>query len=232
MAESEKKVALITGAAGALGAALVEQLMAGGWDCIALDSNRRALERLHDRIAAAAAQDPSRSAAQAPLVVPLDLAGAGPQHFDELAEALDQQFGRLDLLVHAAAEFKSLRPIEHYPADEWMQILQTGLTGPFLLSQALLPMMRGTAGSRMIWISDDPQGRQKAYWGAYGVAQGGRLALASILRAECRSDGPVVETIDPGPFHSPLRSLAWPIENPAELPSAGDAARTVLQGLV
>lgn len=222
MAEADSKVALITGAAGALGTALVERLMRGGWDCIALDRNRRALEQLHDRMA---------TEGRAPLVVPVDLAGAGPQHFEELAESLQEQFGRLDALVHAAAEFKALTPLEHQPADVWMQVLQTGLTGPFLLSQALLPLMRRTTGSRVVWVADDPQGRRKAYWGAYGVAQSGRAALAGIMAAECRRDGPEVVEIDPGPFYSPLRSKAWPAENPDQLPTPEQAAGKVMAAL-
>jgi|SRR6056297_313540 len=219
MPEAKRKVALVTGAAGALGAALVEQLMHDGWDCIALDRNRRGLEQLHDRLAAAG---------NAPLVVPLDMTGAGPQHYDELAASLEEQFGGLDAVVHAAAEFKSLTPLEHHPADDWMKTLQAGLTGPFLLSQALLPLMRRTEGSRMVWVADDPEGRSKAYWGAYGVAQSGRAALARIMTAECRHDGPEVIEIDPGPFYSPLRSKAWPVENPDALPTADEAAGKVM----
>src|SRR6056297_250304 len=218
-----KKTALVTGAAGALGSALVERLMQHGWDCIALDRNRRGLEQLHDRLV---------TEGEAPLLVPLDLAGAGPQHFDELAASLEEQFGRLDALVHAAAEFKALTPLEHHPADDWMKTLQTGLTGPFLLSQALLPLMRATEGSRMVWVADDPEGRSKAYWGAYGVAQSGRAALAQILAAECRSDGPEIIEIDPGPFYSPLRSKAWPAENPDDLPTAAQAAEKVTVAVV
>src|SRR6056297_2688565 len=219
MAEAERKVALVTGAAGALGGALVEQLMQAGWDCIAVDRNRRGLEQLHDRLGAEG---------DAPLVVPLDLAGAGPQHYDELAASLEHRFDRLDALVHAAADFKALTPLEHHPADDWMKTLQAGLTGPFLLSQALLPLMRRTEGSRMVWIADDPKARSKAYWGGYGVAQSGRSALASILAAECRRDGPEVIEIDPGAFYSPLRSKAWPVENPDDLPTAADAAKKVM----
>jgi len=219
MADPERNVALVTGAAGALGGALVERLMADGWECIALDRNRRGLEQLHDRLASTGA---------APLVVPLDLAGAGPQHFGELSGSLEAQFGRLDALIHAAAEFKALTPLEHHPADEWMKTLQAGLTGPFLLSQALLPLMRRNAGSRMVWVEDDPEGRQHAYWGAYGVTQSGRTALARILAAECRRDGPDVVEIDPGPFYSPLRTKAWPAENPEDLPTAAQAAEKVM----
>lgn len=222
MDESDKPVALVTGAAGALGGVLVERLMSDGWDCVAIDRDRRGLERLHDRLAAAG---------HAPLVVPVDLAGAAPQHFAELADNLAAEFGRLDVMVHAAADFKSLAPLEHHPADQWMQVLQAGLTGPFLLSQALLELMRATPGSRMLFVVDDPAGRREAYWGAYGVVQSGRDALADILAAECRRDGPRVGTVDPGAFYSPLRSKAWPAENPADLPTPEQAAERVLEAL-
>jgi len=223
MNDSDKPVALITGAAGALGGALIAALMARGWDCVAVDRDRRGLARLHDGLAAKGT---------APLVVPLDLAGAAPQHFAELADNLYAEFGRLDAMIHAAAEFKALAPIEHHPADQWMQVLQAGLTGPFLLVQALVKLMRSTPDSRMLFITDDPAGRRKAYWGAYGVAQSGREALAGILAAECRRDGPSVRTVDPGPFYSPLRSRAWPAEDPAGLPTPGQAAETVLEALL
>ncbi len=222
MSAERAPTALVTGAAGALGEALVERLSGDGWDVVALDRDRRSLERLHDRLA---------ESGTAPLIVPLDLAGCGPEQFAELADALGRQFETLELLIHAAAEFKSLRPLAHHPAEEWMQVLQAGLTGPFLLSQALLPLMQAGEGSRMVWVADDPAGKRKAYWGAYGVAQSGREALASILAAECRADGPQIVTVDPGPFYSPLRSRAWPAENPNELPTAGQAAERVLSVL-
>ncbi|MGB0514283.1 MAG: SDR family oxidoreductase, partial [Wenzhouxiangellaceae bacterium] len=152
--------------------------------------------------------------------------------FAELADALRQQFGRLDLLIHAAAEFKSLTPLQHHDSEDWMKVLQAGLTGPFLLSQALLPLMRVTPGSRMVWISDDPAGKRKAYWGAYGVAQAGRDALAAILAAERGDEPPTIKVIDPGAFHSPLRARAWPAEPPESLPSAGQAAGRVLARLL
>jgi len=222
MPHSPRKVALVTGAAGALGQPLVSLLMRQGFDCIALDRNRRALERMHDQM---------HEQGAAPLVVPFDLAGAGPQHHAELAQALSAQFDRLDLLIHAAAEFRSLTPIEHLDPVDWITVLQVGLTGPFLLTQALLPMLRATEASRIVWISDNPAGKHRAYWGAYGVAQAGRETLAAILQAECGHAFPTVVSIDPGAFHSELRSRAWPVENPLDLPTAQGAAREVLREL-
>lgn len=219
MSNAERQLALVTGAAGALGSELISALMSRGLDCVALDRNRRGLEKLHDRCA---------ESGSAPLVVPLDLAGAAPEHYAELAESLREQFGRLDVLIHAAADFRSLTPIEHLDPEDWMRTLQSGLTGPFLLSQALLPLMRATPNSRMIWVSEDPKVSESAYWGAFGVARAARTALAAILKAECEHDAPAIEIIDPGPFYSPLRSQAWPAEHPESLPKPSEAARNVL----
>lgn len=213
------RAALVTGAAGALGQALVEKLLQRGFDVIALDRNRRALERMHDRLA---------ESGRTPLIVPLDLAGAGPQHYAELAEALAGQFAGIDLVIHAAAEFSGLAPLQHADPEDWIKSLQAGVTGPFLLSQALLGAMRGRDGAQMLFVIDNPDEKKRAYWGGYGVSQSARVALASILAAECRHDGITVETVDPGPFFSPIRSRAWPAEDPASLPHAGAAAERVL----
>jgi NAD(P)-dependent dehydrogenase (short-subunit alcohol dehydrogenase family) len=222
MNEDASRVVLVTGAAGALGSALVRRILAQGGDCIALDRDRRGLEKLHDGLAAEG---------RAPLVVPLDLAGAGPDHYDELAESLQAEFGRVDAVIHAAAESKGLRTIENLPPDEWMQELQAGVTGPMLLTRALLPLLRASSDGRVVFVIDDPQARMKAYWAGYGVAQSAVNALAQMLAAECQKHGPSVVTVDPGPFYSELRARVWPAENPADLPTAESAAETVLAAL-
>ncbi|MEM1080208.1 MAG: SDR family NAD(P)-dependent oxidoreductase [Pseudomonadota bacterium] len=220
VAASASTTILITGAAGALGQALVRELTDRDVDCVALDRDLRALNAMHDELAARG---------RPPLLVPLDLAGAGPDDYAELAEQLDVQLGRLDGLIHAAADFIALQPFEHLPPEDWIKTLQAGLTGPFLLSQCLLPLLAKTPDSRMVWVNDDTDQLRGAYWGAFGVAQAGREALVSILSAECRTKGVDVVGIDPGPFYSPLRSRIWPMEHPAELPTAEQAADPIIE---
>ena len=217
---TKSKTVLITGAAGALGQALVQGLTEAGCDCIALDRDLRGLNQLHDELA---------TIGRPPLLVPLDLAGAGPQEYAELAEQLEQSVGRLDGLIHAAVDFKSLSPFEHLPPDQWINTLQAGLTGPFLLSQCLFSLMAETEGSQIIWVNDDAEQVQKAYWGAYGVSQAGREALVGILKAECKSRGISVRGINPGPFYSPFRSRIWPAEHPDSIPSAEQAAQPIIK---
>lgn len=221
MSKPSQPVWLITGAAGALGQAMVEQVMAGPAECIALDRDQRALEALHDRLV--------DGMGRAPLLLPLDLVGAGPDDYDELASTIEAEFGRLDALVHNAAMFSALRPLEHELPDEWMKILQTGLTGPWLLTRALLPLMRKSTEAKLVLVSDRHCLHKPANWGAYGLSQAGREWLARALGAELGPRGPRVLDIDPGPFYSRLRAAAWPVATPEELPSAQAAARSLLE---
>lgn len=223
MTETNRKVLVVTGAAGSLGAAIAVIAMEAGHDCILIDRDRPALERLHDHLAECGAP---------PALYPLDLAGASPDDYQELAAILSGEFGHIDGLVHAAADFVALRPLEHQPPDEWMKILQAGLTGPFLLTTALLPLLRAAPDrGRVVWVVDDPEARRKSYWGAYGVVQSGQVALAGILKSECRTLGPAVELVDPGAFRSPLRGRAWPAEDPEALARPETAARRILETL-
>ncbi|MFW5816229.1 MAG: SDR family NAD(P)-dependent oxidoreductase [Wenzhouxiangella sp.] len=218
MNTTSRPVWLITGAAGTLGRALVARVLAAGSDAIALDRNERGLNSLHDELAAGG---------QPPALYPLDLAGAGPSDYAELGSVIDQQFGRLDVLVHAAAHFSALRPLEHQPAEDWFKTLQVGLTGPQLLNAALMPLLRADPRGTIVLINNTVCLDKPARWGAYGICQAGRRQMAATLAAELGPRGPRAIEIDPGPFFSPLRSAAWPSETPDELPPPAAAAAQV-----
>lgn len=218
--QTDRPVWLITGAAGALGSELVRQLLDSGKDCIALDRNARGLNQLHDRLVADGLSPPA--------LMPLDLTGAGPEEYAKLAETVDNEFGRLDVLLHAAAEFVALRPLLHQPPEEWFKCIQTGLTGPFLLSVALMPLLSQTDGGRVVFINDGHCLEKPANWAAYGVAQAGRRQMVRSLEQEAGRLGPRFMEVDPGPFFSPLRTAAWPSESPQDLPSPGSAAARVI----
>ncbi len=221
MTARTRSVWLITGAAGALGRELTTLVLKSGADCVALDRDRRGLDELHDSLV--------ESGLGAPALMPLDLVGAGPEDYAELAERIEREFGGLDVLVHNAAEFKALRPLEHHGAEEWFRILQAGLNGPFLLTGAMLPLLRAGERSRIVFIADRHCIEQPANWGAYGASQAGREWMARALAAEVGPRGPEVLDIDPGAFYSRLRAAAWPVATPDELPTAATAAARVHQ---
>lgn len=219
MSRVTKPVWFITGAAGTLGRELVRRVLANGDDCIALDRNTRELNRLHDALAVEG---------RAPALYPMDLAGAGLADYEQLAEVIEDQFGRLDVLVHAAAHFSALKPLEHQPGDDWFTTLQVGLTGPHLLNCALMPLLRAAPRGALVLINNGLCLDKPACWAAYGICQAGRKQMAASLSAELGPRGPRVFDIDPGPFFSPLRSAAWPAERAEDLPAATTVAQTIL----
>lgn len=212
---------LVTGAAGALGQALVEHCLRAEYDCIALDRNRRGLNALHDRL--------EKEYGRAPALMPMDLAGSGPDDYQRLAEAVAADFGRIDVLIHNAASFKALRPLLHQPPGEWLEIIQTSITAPFMLSAVLAPLMN--ENSINVLINDRQCLEQTSGWGAYGIAQAARGQMMATLAAERGRYGPGVIEIDPGAFYSPLRTAAWPSDSPEDLPTPERAAQKVIEAL-
>ncbi|MFW5926908.1 MAG: SDR family NAD(P)-dependent oxidoreductase [Wenzhouxiangella sp.] len=220
MSDTTRPVWLITGAAGALGRALTHRAMERGADCIALDRDERGLNALHDGC--------EEAGKPVPALMPMDLAGATPADYEKLAETVEVSFGRLDVIIHNAMSFKALRPLFHQPPEEWVDIVQTGLTGPFLLTAALMPMVSAARGGAVVFIADRLPLEKPANWAAYGVAEAGRRQMVEMLRAESGGRGTRFLEIDPGPFYSPLRTAAWPSDSPRDLTSAEEAANRVV----
>lgn len=218
MNDSTQAVWLITGAAGALGSSLVKQVMASGADCIALDRQSKALDALHDEL--------QEHQGRVPALMPMDLAGAGPDDYQRLAEVVDSEFGRIDVLVHNAATFQALRPMLQQQPGEWLEIMQTSLTAPYMLTAVLSPLMSGD--SRIVFVGDDYCLDNPSGWGAFGVAQAGRRQMAKILSTDRAPNGARVIEVDPGPFYSRLRVAAWPSDSPEHLPSVDSAAKKVM----
>lgn len=223
MVTSSRPLWLITGAAGMLGAELVRQLAATGADCVALDRNEEGLNRLHDQMV--------EQGLPAPALLPFDLAGAAPMHYDQVADRINQQYGRLDGLVHNAADFKALRPMAHQPAEEWAKILQVGVTAPKMLNAALMSLLQSTADSRMVFISDNECLRHPANWSAYGVAQAARQWMVEALKREISKEQIEILSIDPGAFYSRLRVAAWPVAQPGEFDPIEVVAGRVLNAI-
>lgn len=212
---------LITGAGAGIGRASALAAARAGATVILLDRRIPPLERVYDEIEAAGGSQPA--------IYPLDLLGAKPQDYTELAQRLSESLTSLDALVHNAAELGRPCPIVHYNIETWFRTLHINLNAPFLLTQACLPLLERVPRSTVVFISDLAGRIGKPYAGAYGVAKSGLEGLMRILAAELPDDSPVRSvSYDPGATRTALRALAYPGENPAELRSPSTAARGLI----
>lgn len=204
------RVVLVTGACGGLGRAVALAAATAAATVVLLGRKPRPLEKLYDEIVALGAAKPA--------LYPLDLAGATPRDYADMAAAIERECGRLDGIVHAAAHFNALQPAAEIAPEEWMRALHVNLSAPFLLTQACLPLLRQSTDASVVFVLDDPMRIGKAFWGGYGVAKHALSGLASILHEELEN-GPVrVHALLPAPMRTALRRAAYYGENTLALP--------------
>lgn len=198
----QDRVVLVVGAAGGLGAAASVACAAAGATVVLLGRKPAPLNRVYD---AAKAVGPE------PALYPLDLEGASPDDFDELAQRLETEFGRLDGVLHCAAEFKGLTPLQHTDPADFARAIHVDLTARWWLTQACLPLLSRSDAGAVVFAIDDPVrvGGTGAFWGGYGLAQAAQAALVPMLQAELGADGPRISGLRPGPMRTGLRARAF-----------------------
>jgi NAD(P)-dependent dehydrogenase (short-subunit alcohol dehydrogenase family) len=194
------RVVLVSGAAGGLGSAAARACARADATVVLLGRRLPKLNRLYDAIA----KDGSE-----PLLYPLDLEGATPDDYSDLANRLQGELGRLDGLLHCAAEFRGLTPLEHTDPAAFARALHVNLTAPWWLTQACLPLLKQSVDGALVFAMDDPQRVGQAFWGGYGVAQHGLGALVAMLQRELANTPVRVAGLRPGPMRTPLRARAY-----------------------
>ena len=217
----QDRVILVTGAGSGIGRAIARRLAGHGATVILLDRAIRMLEQVYDEI--------EQAGGPRPAIYPMNLEGATPKDYTDLAQVLDTEFGRLDGLLHNAALFEGLTPIFNYDIELWYRILQVNLNAPFLLTQAVLGLLNRSADASVVFTTDRVGDEGQAYWGAYAVAKGGAQTLMKLLASELETNTPIrVNSIDPGRVRTELSLRAYPGRDPAEWARPEDILATYL----
>ena len=218
------RAVLVTGAGGGLGRSVALGASRCGAEVILLGRTVRKLEATHDRIVEAGGPSP--------VICPMDLAGAGPDDYAEMAERIDSTYGRLHGIVHAAAAFSGLTPLAHLEPVDWLRTVHVNLTAPFLVTRACLPLLARVSDAAVVFVGDALGRSARANWGAYAVSKSGLEGLARVLAEEVESAGtPRVVCVHPGPMRTGLRRRAFPAERADAAPDPDAVAGGVLFAL-
>lgn len=193
------RVVLVAGATGGLGSAASLACARAGATLVLLGRNVRRLNKLHDAVA---------EAGIAPLLYPMDLEGASPDDHLELAVRLKAEFGRLDGLLHCAADFRGLTPMEYTDPANIARIMHLNVTAPAWLTSACLPVMKSSDDASVVFVVDDADHVGKPFWGAYAASQQARAAWVAMWSRELEGTSVRVCGLQPGPMRTGLRGKA------------------------
>ncbi len=180
------RTALVTGAGSGIGRVIAIELANAGVHVLVQD--------LRVDEAAAVAME-IRDAGGAAASIGGDV--SNPNGVAAMVDALIRSHDRVDILINNAG-FQYIAPIEAFPLEQWNSMLGVLLTGPFLLTQAVLPSMRRHGWGRIINISS-VNGSKGAFGQTnYSAAKAGIHGFTKALALECAAKGVTVNTVSPG----------------------------------
>ena len=200
------KIILITGAADGIGKAVSMAAAKQGATVIMLDKKTRHLEKVYDSIIDQGFTEP--------VMLPFDLLETTPQSIDIILEGILTDFGRLDGLLHNAAELGSPSPLDQYDIEYWQKVMLVNLQAPYFLTRGLLPALKESKQAQVLFTSAKCGRAPSAYWGAYGVAYGGIEVQMKIWAEELENPSDIIiNSIDPGAVRTSFRRRSHPGES-------------------
>lgn len=194
------RTVLVAGAYGGFGGEVSVACARAGASLVLLGRKLPKLNRIHDRVAAEGGEV---------FLYPFDLEGASPADHADLAQRIEQGVGRLSGLVHCAASFTGLTPLEHTDPGVLARDLHVNLTARAWMTQACLPLLRRAGDAAVVFLVDETGRNGDAYRGGYGIAQHGVEALVGMFHRETEASGLRVAGLRPGPMRTPLRARAY-----------------------
>lgn len=215
------RVILVTGAGDGIGRAVSIAAGKAGATVILLGRTVPKLEAVYDVIVEAGGPTPA--------IYPMDLEVATWNDYVELADRIDAEYGRLDGLLHNAGLLGDRSPIEHYDPVLWQRVMLVNVSAPFLMTKALLPVLRESDDASIVFTSSGVGRTGRAYWGAYAVSKFATEGLMETLADEMENvDNVRVNAINPGATRTGMRAKAYPGEDPNTLKTPEDIAPAYL----
>jgi NAD(P)-dependent dehydrogenase (short-subunit alcohol dehydrogenase family) len=191
----EGRVAFVTGAGQGLGRAFAHAFAAAGAIPVIAEIDAAKAERVAGEIVRL-----HRRAFAVPCDVGDDLSVAAA------VDRVQREFGRIDILVNNAAIFSTLamRPFEEIPLDEWEKVMRVNVTGVFLCSRAITPVMRNARWGRIINLSSGAVTLGRPNYLHYVASKSAIIGMTNSMARELGGHGITVNAIMPGPVFTEI----------------------------
>jgi NAD(P)-dependent dehydrogenase (short-subunit alcohol dehydrogenase family) len=191
------RVAVVTGGGRGLGQAMALALAQAGADVAVVGRTAASLEETAAAV---------RAAGRRALTVTADVTAS--RDVERAVETIHRDLGRLDVLVNNSG-IAAVRPVAEMAEAEWRAILDTNLTGAFLLCRAVAPHMIAARRGKVINVSSVLATRMLPGYAAYSASKAGLVALTRILALEWARHNIQVNAIAPGWFVTPMNAQAF-----------------------
>ena len=211
-------IAIVTGASRGIGYATALALARNGAHVVAMARTVGGLEALDDAI---------RGAGGTATLVPVDLKDS--EGIARLGAALNERYGRLDILIGNAGILGPLSPLGHVEPKAWDDVIAVNVTANWHLIRSMDPLLRQSTAGRVVFITSGVGGNPRAYWGPYAISKAALDALARTYAAETATTNVRVNLFSPGPTRTRMRAIAMPGEDPASLKTADVVAEKIVE---
>ncbi|MGC2193884.1 MAG: SDR family NAD(P)-dependent oxidoreductase [Terriglobales bacterium] len=213
------QTALITGAGRGIGLAIARALARQGSDLVLAGRNLAPLEKVGRELAR-----------QGIRVLAKVCDVRDPQSVKALAASIKKEFRRVDILVNNAGIGHVSLPVSKLSYDAWKVVIDTNLTGVFLVTREIVPLMR--RGSTVVNNLSIAATRVFAGSSAYNASKHGALGLTNTLREELRPLGIRVIALLPGATDTEIWNTLWPDAPRKKMMSPETVARTLVSALL
>jgi NAD(P)-dependent dehydrogenase (short-subunit alcohol dehydrogenase family) len=211
------RIALVTGGSRGIGYALAIALAREGAHVIATARTPGGLEELDDAI---------KAVGGTATLVPLELRDT--EGIGRLAVALNERYGKLDILVGNAALGASNSPLDHFEPKEWETVMAVNVTANWHLIRHMHPLLLRSDAARVVFMTSGAAANPRAYRGLYSTTKGALEAMARTYANETVSTPIKVNLHAPGPTRTRMRAAVAPGEDPMTLPAAETVAETIV----
>jgi NAD(P)-dependent dehydrogenase (short-subunit alcohol dehydrogenase family) len=210
------QVALITGGRRGIGLAIARVLAAAGCNLFITGLDQSALKK--------AANQLGRK------TIPVVCDVRDPEAVGRLHEDIRKRFRRLDILVNNAGIGQPNLPVEELPVETWIDVIETNLTGMFLVTRAALPLMKPGAAI----VNNLSIAAKRVFPGssAYNASKHGALGFTNTLREEVRDRGIRVIALLPGATDTDIWKSLWPQAPRKKMMSPASVAQAVVNALL
>lgn len=188
----QKKIAVVTGGASGIGAAVCRRLARDGVDIAIWDLNESLMAEVADEV---------RALGQRAVTCRVDVSNR--ENVTQAASKVRAELGPITIMVNSAGVHATGSILE-MTDDEWNRVISINLTGSFICTQVLLADMVEAGWGRIVYISSSSTQTGSPNMAHYVASKGGVIGLTKALATELGAKGITVNNVPPGSVDTPM----------------------------